>query len=224
MKKTLQFAGVSLLALMTAPGGLQAQTAPVPEGCTPLVTVLKNSCVATTVFDCGDTRLAHTYETGVLTAINVYTPEWEFSEFRYPEEDSVRMVYVEGSGSSLALDQLWDSGETPSSGQFLVSTRVIRDRNYTMSGRNELTGEATLNGVPFRTGKIYRLFEITPGNGGLEFETEIYVSRDKDLFLEGAWRRSISGNNLEVFDHTPYALAMPDDAGFLADRSEQGCE
>lgn len=222
--KTLQLAGLALSASMMASGGAWAQQVPVPESCTPLVTVLKNSCVSTTVFDCGATRVAHTYASGAQVAIHVYASDWEFSEFRYPEENSVRMVFVEGSGSSVALDSLWESGETPADGQFLMSTGVIKDRAYTMSGRNELTGETTISDVPFRSGKIFRLFELTPGGGGLAFETDIYVSRDQDLFIEGAWQRTVFGNNLEVFDHTPYALAMPGDAAFLSDRSERGCE
>ncbi|WP_371224894.1 hypothetical protein [Roseovarius sp. 2305UL8-3] len=211
--------------LVAANPGLAANEIPVPEGCTPVVTVMKNSCFATTLFDCGASKEAHSYTDGKLQIIHDYNADWELKEFRLISMNDARMTAVPGTGANMKIKELLEIGSVEENGDFLFNTGVIEDRKYNLDGRVELSDNiVTLSDVPFRKGRIYRTFELEPGAGGLDFEMDLYVSSDPDLVIEASWQRSIKGNNVEAFDLTPQSLIWPGEAGFLTDRSEFGCE
>lgn len=223
--KRSQLAAVAMTGLMLMPGAVWAETVPVPEGCTPIATALKTSCHATTLLDCGATREAHTFRDGEPIVVHVYTPEWEMTEFRFAAFSGARMTAVPGTGANTELDVLLDSGRSEESGSFLMNTPMIEDRPFTMRGHIDLTDETPeLGGIPFRKARMYRSFEREPGDGNMSFELDIYVAPESDLFIEGSWTRSVRGGTQEAFDQTPYHVAMPGETGFLAVRSEQGCE
>ncbi len=219
------FTAFLLPVLLAGQSGLAADQIPVPEGCTPLVTVMKNSCFATTVMDCGTSKEAHSYTDGDLQIIHAYAPDWQLEEFRLVSMNGASMTAVPETGSNMKIQELLENGRVEESGEFLFNTGVIEDRKYNMVGRVELSGEdVDLSGVSFKQGRIFRTFELQPGAGGMDFEMDLYVSSNPDLVIEASWQRSIMGNNLETFDLTPLSLAWPGEHGFLADRSEVGCD
>lgn len=197
---------------------------PVPEGCTALFTVQKALCQTTTMLDCGDHKEAHTYLDGAPIVIHTYAPDWELREFRFAD-GSARMTAVPETGSNTDLDAMWETGTAEESGEFVFNTNVIKDREYVLDGSLTLTGETVdLSGVAFEKARLVRVFELTPGKGGLEFELDVYISRAPDMLFEASWQRSIFGNNLETFDQTPTAISWPGESGFQSTMPEVGCD
>lgn len=216
---------VPFLALIAAPGDLRAETVAVPEGCTAVATVLKSLCQATTIFECGASREAHTFRDGEPTVVHVYTPDWKMTEFRFAGFSGASMTAVPGTVANTRLEELLDTGTSEEAGDFVMNTRMIKDRPYTMSGRIEMAeDEPELGGAVFKKARMFRLFELKPGAGGMEFEIDLYISGDPDVFIEGSWTRSVSGSEKEMFDQTPYDVVWPGEENFMAVRSEQGCE
>ncbi len=218
---------VPAMLVWAAVGPLPARagTAAIPENCSAIATALKTSCHATTIFDCGASREAHTYRADEHMVVHVYSPAWELTEFRYAGFEGLRMTAIPGTGVNTRLDQLLQAGSAEETGQFVLNTGMIKDRGYTLSGHIEMTGEnPDLGGTVFRKARMHRTFEVKPGAGGMYFRIDLYVSTDPDLFVEGNWARSVFGSEMEEFDQTPYAIAWPGDDGFLATRSERGCD
>jgi hypothetical protein len=206
-------------------GSVYAQTAAVPEGCDAVATIQKQSCFATTVFECADGKQVNSYQNDELQSIHFHSSTWQIVSFLMIEMGNAEMRAIESSGSNTNLNAAMDAGVETESGKFLLNTGVIKDREYTMSGTLTMSGETLdLNGVTFAKGSVSRVFEINPGDGGLGFDAEIYYAPDLDLFVEGKWTRSMFGDTQQSFDQTPVGLSLPGDSGFLATKSEVGCE
>lgn len=211
-------------ALVFANGSAQAEVA-IPEGCTPIATVLKTECHATTLMECGARREAHGYKDGELLVVHEYSPAWELIEFRYAGFSGASMTAVPGTVANMQIETLLETGRSEESGEFLMNTGMIKDRSYTLSGHIELTGETVeLGNTQFQKALITRLFETKPGAGGMVFTIDMYVSPERDVLVEADWTRSVFDSETELFNQTPYHLAWPGEDGFLADKPEQGCE
>lgn len=217
---------IAALTFATLPvAGLAQGKFDVPEGCIAMATVHKTMCHVTTVMDCGARKVAVTFADGAPLVIHDYTPEWELIEFRYANEQVAQMTAVPGTGTNMDLTTAIETGTVEENGEFLFSTNVIKERKYVLDGHIDFTGETVdLSGVPFHKGRIFRVFELKPGNGGLDFEIDVYVAKDRDLVFEASWQRSVFGNNVETFDQTPMEIHFQGDAGFLATKPEAGCE
>lgn len=197
----------------------------VPEGCMAIATVYKTSCHATTMFDCGASKEAHTFRSDVPLVVHVYTPDWEMTGFRFAEIEGASMESIPDTGANTNLAQLLTTGKSEEAGQFLMNTGVVKDRKYFLSGQIELKDETVEFGEEkYQQALMHRIFEPKPGAGGMDFEIDVYYSPEKDLLIEGTWSRSIFGSPKETFDQTPYRVLWPGEEGFLATRSEQGCE
>ncbi len=139
---------------------LAADQIAVPEGCSPVVTIMKNGCNASTVFDCGSSKETHTYTKGKMRVVHAYKSDWELEEFRFADRGGAQMTAVPDTGSNMQIDTLLETGNIEESGDFLLNTGVIEDKKYNMRGRVELSGEeATYSGVIFKKGRIFRTFE-----------------------------------------------------------------
>ncbi|MDU9006077.1 hypothetical protein [Sedimentitalea todarodis] len=210
---------VALLGVGTA----CAQVA-VPADCKAIATVLKTSCYATTLFDCGESREAHTYHEGKLQVVHAFTPAWELTEFRQPGFSGMKMSAVPGTVANTNIAALLEAGWSQETGQFTLSTRMIENRPYVLTGRIELTEETVaLGGIEFRKARMFRVFETDIGTGGMEFEIDIYLSPERDILFEADWSRSVFGSNQEHFAQTPFHLAWPGQPGFLSTKSGGKC-
>lgn len=225
MRPTLILRITTILSLFIGASAMaHAQTVPTPENCTPVATVLKNSCVATTIFDCGDTKRSQSYVNGVFEHEHTYSSDWVWRKYGNGRNDLLGLEHVDGSGDAMSLAALVDQASSPAAGSYVMKTGRI-DRTFHLRGENLMTGETiSLGGVDFQVGKLHRIFEPKPGAGGLEFKIDILVSQDRDLVIEGAWTRNAFGAGEEVLDSQPQAIAWPGEEGFLADRSTFGCE
>lgn len=207
-----------------APVRAGAQVA-IPPQCQPIATVLKASCNATTLIDCGSSREAHTYRKGKLQVVRVFTSDWRMTEFRQPGFSGMRMTAVPGTLANTNIPALLNAGWSQEAGRFTLSTRMIENRPYVLTGHIELTGETEfLGGVWFQKARAYRVFETEIGGGGMEFEIDMYVSAKRNLMFEADWTRSVFGSERERFTQTPFGLAWPGEPGFMATESEADCD
>ena len=224
MKRSF-FIGPLIACSFTVPLAAETNRVETPDGCTPVATVMKTVCQATTVFRCANSIESHTYQNGEHAVIHEYQPNWDMVGFRFAGFAGASMTAIAGSRDDTNLNELIKTGQTEENGKFVMNTRMIKDRPYVLSGQVSLSEDvAEFGGAAFRTGSIKRLFEREPGAGGMAFEVDIYVSEDPDLFIEGSWTRSVFGSETEMFDQTPYAIAWPGEDGFLATMPDQGCE
>ncbi|MEY8827393.1 hypothetical protein AB9K34_03075 [Sedimentitalea sp. XS_ASV28] len=220
-----RIAVAAIFAAVALPPVPAAAQIPVPADCRAIATVLQASCNATTLLDCGVSREAHTYQKGELQIVRVFTPDWKLTEFRDPGFGDMRMTAVPGTVSNTNIPALLSAGWSQESGRFTLSTRMIDNRSYVLSGYIELTGETEfLGGVRFQKARIHRSYETDFGAGGMEFEIDMYVSAERDLMFEAAWSRSVFGSKREYFAYTPFGLAWPGQEGFMAAESEADCD
>ena len=219
-----QVIAAAALSVMVWQGPADAQAAiPVPENCTALATVHKTLCAATTILTCGAERRSVTYVDGALEHEHIYDADWALTGYNFETDDTVNLRHEAGSGASMSFAQLIESGMSPAEGTFVMKTGRV-SRAFVLSGENRLTGEVVMLGdEPFLAGEVTRLFEVKPGAGGLEFGISFLVSADRQLFIEGAMTRNAYGSGEEILDHTPMRFASPGEPGFLANRSEFGC-
>lgn len=218
----LAFAVICAAALLGF-GTARAQVA-VPANCRAIATVLKTSCYATTLIDCGISREAHTYHKGKPQVVHAYTSKWETTEFRQPGFSGMKMTAVPGTVANTNITALLEAGWSQEAGKFTLSTRMIKNRPYVLTGRIELTDETvTLGGVEFRKARMYRVFETEIGTGGMEFEIDIYLSPERNIMFEADWTRSVFGSDQEHFVQTPIHLAWPGEPGFLSTSSGEAC-
>lgn len=209
-------------SLCAGPVWAQAQ---IPEGCEPLATVHKNGCAVSTLFQCADGFTVHGYHEGRLDQVHYYDSGWGLRGFLYQGNNETRFDTVPG-GETMKLSDLVADGEDVELGTMLFSTRVVKGREFTLEGTYTLTDEVvTLDGVDFKSGSFLRMFE-RPGVEGSrgEFEFDILVSEERNLFIEGSSTRFSEQGEPVHFDNTPRAIRFQGQEGFLASQSQFGCE
>lgn len=215
-----------LLGILLGGTAIAQDGAPVPAGCKPVATVHKNSCTVSTIFDCGSTRQVISYVNGKPDQTHFYDRNWGLTGFLYQANDETRFDLEQGSGEVMKLSDLVSDGIDAEHGVLLFSTRVVKNRPFQLDGAFELTDDTVdLSGHTFRTGRLNRMFERENVAGSrLDFELDIYVSEQLDLFLEGSIISRAEGVDARTTDHTPRAISFEGDPGFLAVRSDFGCE
>ncbi|MBW4707033.1 hypothetical protein KX928_04450 [Roseobacter sp. YSTF-M11] len=219
-------AALALGVLLSAPMALAQDKIRVPDACTAVATVHKNSCVTTSVMQCaGSTWQALTYRRGKPQGTTHYDRDWAFVKWETHDANSLTMEHVPGSGISMNIRDLMDIGYHDASGDFLMTTNIIDGQRYVLSGRTEHTGGTVMVGdEEFLVFTAERLFERDAGAGGLAFTLDILVSLSRELVIEGRWSRRVMDGDEEVFDYTPVAVHERGDPGFLSTMSEYGCE
>ncbi|MEM9638455.1 MAG: hypothetical protein AAGA94_12465 [Pseudomonadota bacterium] len=219
-------AALMLALVVSAPVALADGTVRVPDGCTAVATVHKNSCVTTSIMQCaGSTWQALTYRRGKPLGTATYDRDWGFTKWETHEANRLTFAHVPGSGVSMNIRDMLDIGYHDAGGEFLMTTNIIDGQSYMLSGRTEATGAVvTVDGEEFIEYQAQRLFEREPGAGGMVFEVDVLVSLQRELVLEGAWSRRIMDSDADVFDHAPRRIADRGEPGFLAATSEFGCE
>lgn len=196
----------------------------VPAGCTPVVTAHQSSCVTTAIFSCDHGILAHRFVGDTLMSWNLYNADWTPVQWVALEPGLMDVERVEKTSLPPMLGDLSTQGRVEEAGQFTLNSKVIKDRPYTLSGETVLSDEVvTLDGIPFRRGKVSRLFSPKGNSSGISFEIEIFVSEDRNLILEGDLTRSAFGSTPEVLHCDIQDLHFEGDAGFLHLNTEHGC-
>ncbi|WP_372573528.1 hypothetical protein [Ruegeria jejuensis] len=215
--------GLACLWAFSGPAAAQVQ---VPQDCTALATVHKNSCAVSTVMDCGQTFLVFGFLDGNPESANVYDRNWGMLEFLYRANAETRFTLKPGSGKNLQLDQLLSDGVATESGVFLFNTRVVKNREFTFDGKYTLDEEeVVLDGHTFRKGVFLREMEREGIEGSkIGFGFDFLGSDELDLFIEGSLTRHFEGRDSLTVDQTPRAIRFPGQPGFLATRSEFGCD
>lgn len=226
MTALARFFGLMLIWLLPVVSGASAQTVAVPEGCTPIATVHKTACVVSTLFDCGSQRQILTYHDGTPDQTHMHTRDWGLAGFLYQANSDTRFDAVPGSGDVMTLSDLVADGRDTESGKLLFSTRVIQGREFVLQGEYVLSeDEVTLDGNVFRKGRLNRMFEREGVAGSrLEFAFDFYVSPELDLFFEGSFTSKPEGQDAITFERNPMSIRFAGEPGFLAARSEFGCE
>ncbi|MFD3190401.1 hypothetical protein ACFMPD_09020 [Sedimentitalea sp. HM32M-2] len=196
---------------------------PVPQGCTPIVTIERNSCVATTVFDCGDHFLDHGFVSGVLNDTHRFTKDWAFAGYALRNNlQTLEVLFDEGQ--SVTLPALVENGSARTDRKAMVATGRIKDIEYRLQAEATLGQDMVmLDGHAFRTGTLVRNFVPAKRSNNLVFEFDILVSEDLNLFIEGAYARQTQGSAPEKLAQDPVSLRFPGQPGFLAKQLEAGC-
>lgn len=204
---------------------LAAEQAVVPEGCTPVVTVHKNSCATSVILQCEGGFEVHGYRSGRRDQGHAYTADWGLASFDYQGDSGTRFLRAPGQGEWMNLSNLIADGEDTEDGIMLFTTRVVNDREFSIVGSYTLDGEeAYLSGKPFRTGTLKRQFE-RPGieSSRLNVEFDILVSEELNLFIEGSYTTTPFEGDPIPADYTPRAVVFEGEEGFLATQSQFGC-
>lgn len=219
---------LTLTLFGTVLGGIAfaQETVPVPAGCKAIATVHKNTCAVSTIFECGSTRQVLSYVNGKPDQTHFYDLGWGLTGFLYQANDETRFDVEQGSGEVMELSDLVSDGIDAEHGVLLFSTRVVKNRPFQLDGAFVLTEDTVeLSGNTFRTGRLNRMFERENVAGSrLDFEFDIFVSEQLNIFLEGSVTSRAEGVDARTIDHTPRAISFADEPGFLAVRSDFGCE
>lgn len=217
---------VAALVLVVAgsAGSVAAQIA-VPEACSPILTTHKDSCEATTIFQCSDGYLTHTYISGDLVGTHTYDAQWVLKDFVSVQAGSqdARFELIGAPSDTAGVQHLIATGSSRDDREGIMNTRVIRDRMYQIVNEVSLSDETiTLDGLTFRKAKSDRVFTLN-GREAFRFVYDVYVSEDPLWLLEGSYERSTFGSAAERLAFDPISVRVPGTEGFLADRSDFGC-
>lgn len=198
----------------------------VPQGCTPLATVHKNECRTTTLLMCGKDRQVLTFANGRPDIVHFYDGDWALAGFLYQANANTRFDRKPGVGDMLNLERLIADGQDTEDGVLLFSTRVVKNREFMIQGSYTLSNEVVeLSGHMFRKGALRREMQREGiDSSWLGFDIDIYVSEELGLFIEGDLVNHARGRESFSVDHTPRAIRFEGEPGFLATRSEFGCE
>ena len=208
-----------------APGAMAQSAAIVPEDCTPVATVHKNNCVASTIVTCGEgEHRSLTYRRGKLSSTNSYDADWSFTKWETRGAGAMEFAAVPGTGAAMSVAALKATGTHEGTGDFVINSKVIRNQGYTLTGSTNATGETvTVSGEAFAVYHADRAFARKGASQVLTFAVDIYISQSRDLVIEGTGSRGVNDMPMQSFDMTPRAVYGPGDPGFLQTMSEFGC-
>lgn len=213
----------TIATLLLAAAAAAATEVSVPQGCTPIVTIERNSCVATTVFDCGDHFLDHGYVSGVLHDTHRFKKDWAFAGYALRNNlQTLEVLFDEGQ--SVTLPALVETGSARTDRKAMVATGRIKDIEYKLQAEATLGQDTVmLDGHAFRTGTLRRSFVPAKGTNTLVFEFAILVSEELNLFIEGDFARQTHASAPEKIEQAPVSLRFSGEPGFLAQKLEAGC-
>ena len=208
------------------PGVLAAQddSLAMLESCTPIVTVHREACFLSPIYDCNGEYRVLFYKNDELIDMLSFGPEWDFRGYR-SGDGRMRLDFPPDSGPGLSLADLWAKGEDAGARDGLLNTNVFKDQKLSVEATYSLSDEAvTLSGVTFRKGTATRTLITNPANRNLDavFAFETFVSLDPPLFIFGDQQNTMN-NRTEEIEATPVELAFPGDDGFQAKISKHGC-
>ncbi|MEM7317786.1 MAG: hypothetical protein AAF408_02055 [Pseudomonadota bacterium] len=197
----------------------------VPEGCTPIATVHKNSCAVSTILTCDNSFLILGYTSDRPEVAHMYDSNWTLTGFLYQANSETRFDVDLSRGKGMNLQDLLTDGQDTESRTMLFSTRVVKNREFVMDGQYQMTDqEVDLGGDTYRIGKFQRTLQREGIAGSrLDFEYDFYVSEAENIFIEGAFTRSAEDRQSERVDQTPRDIRFEGDPGFLATSSDFGC-
>ncbi|SLN63850.1 hypothetical protein TRL7639_03609 [Falsiruegeria litorea R37] len=200
--------------------------AEVPGGCTPLATVHKNECRTSTLLMCGQDRQVLTFANGRPDIVHFYDGDWGLAGFLYQANAQTRFERDPGRGAWLNLGDLIADGQDTEDGILLFSTRVVKNREFMFQGAYTLSDEVVeLSGHAFRKGTLHREMQREGiDSSWLGFDMDIYVSEALGLFVEGDLTSHARDRASFTADHTPRVIRFEGEPGFLATRSEFGCD
>lgn len=222
---TARWIAVLLLSVFGSVAAAQ-ELAEVPQGCTPQVTVHKNGCRTSVLLMCGAGRQVLTYADGKPDIVHFYDGDWGLAGFLYQANAQTRFDRQPGVGEMLDLTDLVADGRDTEDGVLLFSTRVVKNREFLIDGSYTLTDEEVdLSGHMFRKGTLHREMQREGiDSSWLGFDIDIYVSEELGLFIEGDLVNHARGRESFTVDHTPRAIRFEGEPGFLATRSDFGCD
>jgi hypothetical protein len=214
----------ALLAIWTGPLAA-APSVVVPDGCTPMVTVQKEMCVTSVIFDCGGDRLVQDYDQRGLGQQVRYDSEWLFVDYMYLNEGEPVMTMRKLSGSAEMMTTLLRTGSVAVSGKVAMSTGVIRDREYDFHGTAELTGETlTIDGTDYLMARVANDLTLKTGVPGMSFAFDTLIDPGRNLMIQGSWRRESFGGEPEVFPQDVRRITAAGASDFPSVTPEYGCE
>lgn len=203
------------------------ETIVIPQGCTPLATVHQTACNVTTLVACGeDQRQALSYKKGNLDQVHLFDANWGLQGFLYQANAETRFDLKPNVGEAFVLADLIKDGTDSEDGIMLFSTRVVKNREFTLRGSYELSSETVdLDGHMFRKGTLRReMGREGIASSWLGFEFEILVSEELDLFIEGSVLNKAEGRDDFEVIQDPKSIRFEGDTGFLASVSDFGCD
>jgi hypothetical protein len=197
----------------------------VPDQCSPLVTVQKEACAASVIFQCVENFLVMDFDAGDLSQQTRYDDEWSMLEYQHFDEgDSVlKMTTIEGK--TMSMKRLLADGTVETEGVVALTTGVIKDRRYSYAGSAALMGETEIiGGTHYRKARIKRDLTLAADVPGISFEIETLIDPARNLMIEGEWQREAFGGEPEFFRQKIREIRLEGEPGFLSIEPEFGCE
>ena len=213
--------------MLMPPLPAQAQSAEIPNGCQPVVTVHRANCSAATVMDCQNRFETHSYHEVNIEDISVFTRDWAmigYTRLGNPKQ-TLRLEAAENSPPGFSFTQLPHQPLQHHVRPFRFSTNTIEERPFNAIETYALGDtEITISGVPFLRGRLKRAYEPPdPNFPRLEMDVELYLSLESGLLLEGSFVSRDDGAEVHNVDRTPIALTIEGQRGFLATQSAFPC-
>lgn len=213
----------SMVFALTAGSGA-SQTAGIPLGCQPMLTVEAESCFATSYFDCGDDIRIISYGMGAKRQVLSYTRDQAFlSSVDHPDD---RETYIGSTGDTevFSMSALLEAGLVRTDRTLSFANhddpRIVR-----VKGLFKLTGQSiTVGDVQLMTGRAQYGIETVEGVEIGRLATTFYVPGNHNIMIEGGSYAEWTGKQGVRENHTPRAIHFAGDPLFLTSTSRFGCE
>ena len=212
----------SLMAVIS--GALAAQTMKLPNSCTPIVTVEKESCFVETIARCGNTMRGIQYRNGTPFLDATFNKDFAYVGYEVFRSDGTKgsFNFVRNSGKSFSLAELLTNGESKADRRFRTkNNRYFKNgrivTQYTLKNSSQTIGK-----VRFRKGTV----RAAVADGAVSSSTsgELYVSQELGVLFVGAYETVRPDGSKIVYKSKPRAAHVPGDARFLTAVSRYGCK
>jgi len=211
----------SMVLALTAGSGA-SQTAEIPRGCRAMLTVEKDSCLATSFFDCGDTITEITYREGNQRELRTTNKDWAYIRIRTLDGRPNSMEFDASTGPKTSLASLRETGETSLKRRVNVDGKNGPFQGWAI-GNLKLTGRTkTVSGI--------RLIRATEKSAYYRSNLEststasVYLFEEMDLRIDGTFKLQYVDGEAKKYREDPRALHLPGSARFLTTHSRFGCE
>lgn len=219
MNRTILSAAVALTLGLPAFAG----TVKIPDGCEALLTIHRDSCIASTYVRCGALTEVHSYEHGQLSDTHIFGPDWDLVSY-FADGGRSALKAAEGSSPEASLSTALETGESIGEREMFVSTGVLKGNPVQMSSVLRIgADEVQISGQTFLTGTLSRTMVVKKNGVTSQWDFVAYAANDSSLLIEGRVERNQFGQT-DILEWTPRKISMPGEIGFAATTSLVECE
>ncbi len=210
------------IAALTMGVSASAETMAIPEGCEAMLTVHRDSCMASTYLQCGSLTEVHSFTKGQLTDTHVFGPDWDLVAYM-ADGGRTELAAVEGSTPKASLSTALETGESLGERDLTFTTGILKGNLVQVSSVLRMSDEEVeISSQTFLTGTLSRKMVIKKNGVTSQWDFVAYATKDASLMIEGRVERDQLGQK-DALEWTPRKISMPGEAGFTATTSLIDC-